>query len=188
MGKRYGRNQRRRHREEIAALNSQVGRLKEAHERESGLARHFASRIRELEELIREWDGELTSLFGHYTALRSKPALHEGQPIRQLPVRRPVRPRADFGGHVSMDDMTNSIENIRAFVLQVRRDPPRMSRLFRFIERDGRGGVTYAISEYQLATVGLGPRDVRMVAEMIANYLVDGINREFRDAELHPNG
>lgn len=180
MGKRYGRNQRRRHREEIAALHSQVGRFKEAHERESGLARHFANRVRELEDLIREWDSELTSLFGHYTALRSKPALHEGQPIRQLPVRRPVRPRVDFGGQVSMDDMTNSIENIRAFVFKVHLDPLLMSRLFRFIERDGRGGITYAISEHQLTTVGLGPRDVRMVAEMVAKYLVDGINKEFR--------
>lgn len=180
MGRRYGRNQRRRHREQIATLHSQVRRLKEAHERETGLARHFANRIRELEDLIKEWDRELISLFGHFTALRSKPSIHEGDPIRQLPVREPRRAPRQFDGIPSLDDVACSVENIRAFVFKVRRDPMTFIRLFRFIERDGRGGVEYAISEHQLATVGLGPRDVRIIADMIAEAFVDGINKEFR--------
>ena len=69
MGKRFGRNQRRRAREQIAQLTADSSRWQEAHARESGLLRHVSKKLRAMENQM----ADLTEALGvHYVGLTAR--------------------------------------------------------------------------------------------------------------------
>jgi hypothetical protein len=66
VGKRFGRNQRRRAREQIALLAAERSRWQEAHARESGLLRHVSDKLRGME---RQMEDLAEALGVHYVGL-----------------------------------------------------------------------------------------------------------------------
>jgi uncharacterized coiled-coil protein SlyX len=165
MSKRYGRNQKRRARERIAALE-------EAHTMDRALLADVSKRAADLDAEMREWDEEIRRLLGHYSALRRHtPQMQSSYPIREMPIHEPISRMSRFDGEISMSEMTMSVrERMRRFVFTIRRDDMRMQRLIRFMEIDGRGGVSYAISERAIAN-GFGKREISYLAHEIASNM-----------------
>lgn len=90
MSRRFGRNQRRRAREALAAASSEAERFKTAHEMTSGLLSHVAASKRELEQQIEE----AKRMVGPYSALFS-PETTESQQKADPWVRLRVAPLTD---------------------------------------------------------------------------------------------
>lgn len=165
MGKRYGRNQKRRHREQIAALH-------ETHVIDRALLDRTSMRAAELDSEMREWDEEIRRLCGEYSALRRvTPELKSRHPIREMPIVEPLGTRP-FGGEMEISaSMTMNVrERMRRFVFTLEHDDMRMQRLIRFMEADGRGGVAYAISDLALER-GFGRREIAYLANEIATNM-----------------
>lgn len=166
MGNRYGRNQRRRHRAEIA-------RLTEAKRLETQIRLSLAEQLKQLRDDFQRWDDEIVRLLGAYSAFRRKtPVVEVTHPIRELPVyerasRISVSPFAD----VTRGDVAYMRERMHAFLMELRKDEFSRSVMFRLIERDRRtGDVAYVISDTLLAASGLGPLEIRHIAESIAAF------------------
>jgi hypothetical protein len=172
MSKRYGRNQKRRARERIAALE-------EAHTMDRALLADVSKRAADLDAEMREWDEEIERLMGSYSALRRHtPEMHSSHPIREMAFMEPVSRAIDFSAEISASDMVLNVrERMRRFVFTMNRDDMRMQRLIRFMEIDGKGGVAYAISERAIAN-GFGKREISYLAHEIASNMAHHWNNQ----------
>lgn len=172
MGKRYGRNQKRRAREQIAALE-------ESHIMDRALLADVSKRAAELDAEMREWDEEIRRLLGTYSALRRRtPEMLSSHPIREMPIHEPISHMSRFDGEISMSEMTIPVrERMRRFIFTLSRDDIRMQRLIRFMETDGKGGVAYSISEHAIAN-GFGRREIAYLAHEIASNMAGHWNSQ----------
>lgn len=172
MGNRYGRNQKRRHREQIAALER--ARIEDKRRLDSAL-----KRAADLDNEMQDWDEEIRRLLGTYSALRrSAPEFRSAHPIREMSIIEPMRFSASYGAEVAEMTMPTR-ERMRRFVFTLERDDIRMQRLIRFMETDGLGGVAYSISDAALAQ-GFGRREVAYLAHQIAENLANHWNARER--------
>ena len=163
MASRYGRKQRRQHRERIAALEDEVAA---AWARESRALARAAS----LDNEMHNWDEEIRRLLGAYSAFRrTTPEMTSPYPIREMPIMDRVRPFA-YSDRIEMDALPCR-ERISRFVLSLDRDDVSLQRLIRFMESDGKGGVAYAMSEHALKH-GMGRREVEYLFRSIAENMV----------------
>lgn len=165
MGNRYGRNQKRQHRERIAALEKM-------HEIDRALLGKVSADLTSLRDEVEEWDEEIRRLLGNHSALRrDTPEIVSSNPIREMPLREPIQSLyGSDAAHITMAMPTR--ERMRRFIFTIRKDDLRMQRLIRFMEADGAGGVAYSISETALRQ-GFGRREIAYMAHEIASNLVD---------------
>ena len=172
MSKRYGRNQKRRARELIAALE-------DMHTMDRAHLAYVSKRAAELDAEMRAWDEEIKRMLGTYSALRrSTPEMHSSHPIRDMPIHEPISRMIRLDGEISMSEMTMPVrERMRRFVFTLRRDDMRMRRLIRFMETDGKGGVAYSISEEAIAH-GFGRREISYLANEIASNMANHWNSQ----------
>lgn len=173
MSKRYGRNQKRRARERIAALE-------EAHTMDRALLADVSKRAADLDAEMREWDEEIRRLMGSYSALRRHtPEMQSSHPIREMVICEPLMNMAGFDAMDNeLSSMTMSVrERMRRFVFTMKRDDMRAQRLIRFMEIDGKGGVAYAISECAIAN-GFGKREISYLAHKIASNMAHHWNSQ----------
>lgn len=170
MGNRYGRNQKRRHRERIEWLERHYAAAK-------ANAAQAVYELGLLQNEVQEWDEEIRRLLGEYSALRRRtPEMQSGHPIREMPIRERIAYQrySEYEGAMSMPSASR--ERMRRFVLTIERgDRYRMERFIRFMETDGLGGVAYCISETALAH-GFGRREIAYLAIDIAKSLAEHWN------------
>lgn len=170
MGNRYGRNQKRKHREQIAALQ-------EMHRMDRALLNDVSKRAAALDAEMRAWDDEVRHLLGERSAFRRRtPETVSQYPTREVSIIEPISKYSDDLAGMSEAPMMTR-ERMRRFVFSIDRDDFRLQRLVRFIESDGRGGVAYVISDTALL-MGFGGREVNYLAVNIANNLVRRWNDE----------
>lgn len=170
MANRYGRNQKRRHREQIAALQ-------EASQMDRALLDRVSKRAADLDAEMTAWDEEIRRLLGTHSALRRRtPEMQSSRPIREMPIMQRITSYDAMGSDV-LEMPANTRERMRRFVFTLERDDMRMQKLIRFMETDGRGGVAYAISETALAQ-GFGRREIAYLAHEIAAKMVGHFNSE----------
>ena len=171
MASRYGRNQKRRARERIAALEK-------AHEMDRALLDYISKKAASLDAEMRQWDDEVRRLCGEYSALRRKtPTMETNHPIREMPILGRVG-RVYAEAAIAEASPMATRERMRRFVFSMDRDDMRLQQLIRFKETDGRGNVVaYSVSETALKH-GFGPRDVDYLAREIAHNMVRFFNQK----------
>lgn len=177
MSKRYGRNQKRAHRAQIAALT-------EAHERESKLAAHLGREVRSLRHEMEEWDDEIARLLGEYSAFRRQtPVVESRQPMREIP----IMPRRHTMSYVKVTSTFSTVETyIRErmfrFISYCQTDDIQMRRIVRLIEHDGRTDEwAYSVSEPMLRA-GFDNREIEYLSQQIARAFVAAFNRKRKEA------
>lgn len=169
MSKRFGRNQRRKMREEIA-------RKTEAHERASALASYQSDIARRLEQELRDWDDEITHLLGVYSAFRrTTPDLSSRHPLREMPIEERLS-FAQAWREVDLSVMMQPIEMMRVrmfrFLTSIDQEPVRMNWLIRLIETNyHEATVGYSMADPLWRHGGFGPRDVDWLARDIARKM-----------------
>ena len=175
MSKRYGRNQKRAHRAQIAALT-------EAHERESKLAAHLGREVRSLRHEMEEWDDEIARLLGEYSAFRRQtPVVETGNPMREIPIM-PRRHTMSYAGDVTINASTYIRERMFRFIAYCQTDDIHMRRIMRLIEHDRRTDEwAYSVSELMLRA-GFDNREVEYLAQQIAREFVAAFNRKRKEA------
>lgn len=72
MSRRYGRNQKRRHREEIARLGAEVSRMSSAYQLTDGLSAELGRKLRQAQEQLREMVEIIERVCPHSVALPPK--------------------------------------------------------------------------------------------------------------------
>jgi len=72
MSRRYGRNQKRHHREEIARLNQETERLNLAYSMADGLSKHLATDLRDAKDTISEMITIIDAVCRHSVAIPAK--------------------------------------------------------------------------------------------------------------------
>lgn len=178
MSKRYGRNQKRAHRAQIAALT-------EAHERESKLAAHIGREVRSLRHEMEEWDNEIARLLGEYSAFRRQtPVVESRSPMREIP----IMPRRHT--MICAESVTSTFSTVEAcirermfrFIAYCHTDDIQMRRIVRLIEYDRRTDEwAYSVSEPMLRA-GFDRREVEYLAQHIARDFVAAFNRKRKEA------
>lgn len=167
MSQRYGRKRKRAHLARITALE-------EENQRENALLRDKSRRLADLESEVVEWDAEIKRQFGEYSAIRRRtPQITSQYPIREMAVYQPLSPR--FDAYDLAAPMVMVKERMRRFVFERHDDVETMRRHMRFVDVDGRGGVTYTMSEPAVSR-GFGPREEEHIARTIARSMVNHWN------------
>lgn len=179
MARRYGRNQRRAHRETITRQ-----------EREIEMAKRDVvnawKRSKELEQEMLDWDEEIRRLLGDYSAFRRQtPELATQHSIREMPARLPTASFLWGPGESMTMTMTEPVTepassriSIARFVASIDHHDLRMETTVRFREVNlGKGESAYCISDSMLAWCGgMGKREVQWLAHEIAKKLVAMFN------------
>lgn len=167
MAKRYGRNQRRKHREEIAALQA---------DQTETIARYKAvlSELWELEEVIKDWDCDVRKLLGAYSAfLVETPSIAGDVKPFNIEIFRPLTPIA------AREVLTPSMSAMRTMrtlrhEISVFNNPhtPYLEQLVRLSHDDGCGPVVHTGYSIDGATLmKLGKRDIPILAQKIAQQM-----------------
>ena len=170
MSKRYGRNQRRRHREMIAALDNRAACLDSENKR-----------VRQawytLESEMRQWDRTIADILGAKSILRRKIPINETE--------RPAHRRVDITpvelslspcelGEINFVEMC--VAEMSEFEIIIRRDQERLRALIHCVNKFDGGGSSYSISERALEQCLADPRALRLLidemAQELAQYLV----------------
>lgn len=171
MGKRYGRNQKRAHREEIARLADNAVRLDRALEMEAGLRSDITARLRALESKVEDWDNDIRELLGRYSAFLVDTArLKASEIMRRIPIEEPARrvidrdpgERAAYT-HAALRRIVASSavieENLRQVVRLIVERPGGAEELHFAYEIDGRVLLTVGTREF--------PHAARAVAQSL---------------------
>jgi hypothetical protein len=173
MAKRFGRNQRRRAREQIAALNQQGEDLRTAMARDQGLLREISARNAALTRVI----AAARKILGDSVAL---PPVQLGTPY---PLRKGERsfmacpaspPLSDFISDTGAMATPLVAERMHVLVAEASRDGQRMKGMHCLV-RVHDGEYAYAISEdalYHLSPEMLAERLAPQVADQLTRVLV----------------
>lgn len=174
MSKRYGRNQKRRHRQMISDLT------KSALVASQG-AEHARRSLALLKSAVSDWDEEIRRLLGTDTAFRFETARHDGagRTVDRVPLKQRFSFAASSAGDtIAPADVGALTERMRSYIVKIEKDLMRWQRLIRFIEVSPRSGgeeVVYAISE-TLRADGFGVRDIDAMSMMIAEQMARHLN------------
>lgn len=164
MAKRYGRNQRRRHREAISQLTHEL------HE-EADRALQLYRDLHLLKEKVEEWDADVRRLLGTYSAFRFKTAKWKtDERLRRIPIELDVPPLTLRQRTESMPTHTVSAVDLCRLVIESEEDHLRLRQVVRlFVERsDGSNELHFAYAADYFQLMKLGRRDLAPMAEGIA--------------------
>lgn len=173
MARRFGRNQRRRMREEIAALEVEVSDLKEARV-------NNMSHLRKLEHEVETWDDEISRLLGPFSSFRKDTQRSSAMrgPIHHMHVGG-ATPAPSVQEFVSDEKvMLDPVERMHRFVLSMDDLPHEAVRMIRFKESNGKLDVAYSVSTLQIAQCGFTKRDTHHLAMKIATGMAELLNTE----------
>lgn len=171
MSKRYGRNQKRRHRERIAALEVSEQRLGDR-------AARSERALSTLRSEVADWDEEIRRLLGSYSAFQKDvPTFATDHPIREMPAMERLQPYADYGADIPFSMAMSQHIRMQRYITTIESDPIRWSKLIRFVEADRRGAhVAYSMSDEMVMQAKFGPREMHYLAERIAYELINHAN------------
>lgn len=174
MGNRFGRNQRRRARAELAEANRLLERERIISEGSSAIAAAYFDLLTELERRLRLALGEDTAL----TATIRKKVTKDR--LADFPTFLKIRPMIASGALIELGEMTfeEQYDALLGLVMKVEDDPIKSQKLVRFIEVSHRTGESrYQISEQALAVIGFTSQDLRQFADDLVNLLFSGYLR-----------
>ncbi len=167
MAKRYGRNQRRKHREEIAAAQADLAKT-------TARYRAVLSELWELEEVIKDWDCDVRKLLGAYSAFLIETPSIAGDV-------KPFRVDSAFTLSPILTDevLTPSMSAMRIMrtlrhEVSVRNNPhtPYLEQVVRLSHDDGSGPIVHTAYTINDATLmRLGKRDIPALASQIAEQM-----------------
>jgi hypothetical protein len=127
MANRYGRRQRRKHREQIEALGHDNLNLFAALRREEKLRQHLAEKLRRHREAMDRWDREVSFLLGRFSALKFKT-----ESIGRVPGRMEIREPMSSIGPSSFDgQMEYRVEMMLAVLYEL--DEPALYDMHRLL-------------------------------------------------------
>lgn len=171
MAKRYGRNQRRRHREEIANLTVDI-------QRHIQIASNAVNQYDELYRRVRDWDDDIRLLLGGYSAFLFETArVKTDEPVSRVPVGGTFDRPAPLPNAILEDVKYEpfAVVSLRRLVINFMDDRYRLKAIVRLtVERtDGRQDVHFAYSIGRHDLIVLGRRDLRVMAERVSKELYD---------------
>lgn len=171
MGKRYGRNQKRKQREAIATLTEQNQSLQR-------LAVNAAGEAHKLNTLIEQWDDEMRRLLGAYSAFRGYP---DHKYVRKMPKcgERHYIPRdmSVFDGPLTpIKCIQDTFARLHLMLFEHSEDKYSLRQLMRTSFIDESGEVLYALA-YQIDGKSflremVGEREVASLSHQIAESFV----------------
>lgn len=164
MAKRYGRNQRRKHREEIAATQADL-------EKTTARYRGVLSELWHLEEVIKDWDCDVRELLGAYSAFLIEMPTVRGrvEPFR-IDNPKPCDPFPTFEVLSPTMSAVRVINTLR-HEISVRNNPhtPYLEQIVRLSHDDGNGPTIHTCYSIDGKTLmRLGKRDIPALAQKIA--------------------
>lgn len=185
MGNRFGRNQKRRMREEIARRDSQIFDLAKGLVTSTSEGLAVRRKFENLKEQVEMWDAEIRHLLGNFSSFRPGTQDYRGpKHLSQIPITPPLGPVTEFG--TPSDSLSFNVERVLQLAVDggSNWEGHRFLRV-RIVDADyTEHDLRYAMSRSQFNAVKLGPRERRYVAERIAQELCDGINSGRGDRRL----
>lgn len=193
MSRRYGRNQRRQHREMIADGIWALRRMTILYNEQKALHDHTKAQLLTLQSRVALWDDEVRHILGRHTALSINPAKESFQsPPQRLPVKgRPLSSML-LSADITTDSLSYSIENMLYTLVRFDEDRQRDLRRLLRVQISGPEGYDrkasagYAISEYMWEELmrdrragddtGL-KRFTAHVCEALSTHLVEGYKK-----------
>lgn len=177
MAKRYGRNQKRRHREEIARQAARIDNLEVAYARELGLLEYNRQQFRELRSKVDNWDADVQALLGRYSALRIEPARMKAgktERISRVPLPLPIRPI--YGAWAQAQEqqpLEMYIAELKRLICSSGFDQERLRQIVRLVvERpDGSEELHFAYAIAGQALMKIGKRDFPYIVKEVAKCL-----------------
>lgn len=179
MSKRYGRNQKRQHRERIAELERQIDQAKARAANAVMRANKAVDSLEVLKREVERWDKEIARILGGQSALRKDVASMESRhPVRELP----VFPRASVAfsdyGEVTKRDIAGFALIMNRYVVEIQRHAPTLELAVRLKETNHGQTVAYVVSRELVRDLGFGEIDRIEIANMIAGAFVDLLNSD----------
>lgn len=183
MGSRYGRNQKRKAREEIARLQAEA---KYNHDKATyNVQQATLARIAhdKLVTEVENWDAEIQAVLGPYSCLRFETTtMAADHPTRELPRFKridPINYARDFEPGRQSQSLDAFRERMLRYVTEIERDPYQPRFTFRIIETNGsRDHVAYCVSEETMRQRGMTERDILWFTHEMARNLIDHLNSE----------
>lgn len=182
MGSRYGRNQKRKAREEIARLQAEA---KYNHDKATYNVQQATLARIAYDKLVTEvenWDAEIQSVLGPYSCLRfATPKMDIGAPVRVLPRFGRFEPNysRDFEAGLQSLSLDAFRERMLRYVTEIERDPCQRHFTFRVIETNGSGDhVACCVSEDAMRQRGMTERDILWFTHEMARNLIEHLNSE----------
>jgi len=180
MGKRYGRNQKRKHREAISLLiEACLRREAETLEANSISHRTRAAYIG-LELRVKDWDDQIRWLLGTYSAFLFQPGIMvTGNPnsIDLIPIMKAISAMAPYPSDMAMTSTEQAFARITRFTIAISDDDiMTLKRLIRLKISDGKGDIHYALSEDMVSAKLLGEPEIYDFAAEIARQMIDLAN------------
>jgi len=167
MSKRFGRNQRRRAREALAAAESEAERFKTAHAMASGLLEHVSEKKRDLEQEIQEAKsmvGRYSALFGPKTTAQHHRA-HPGARFRLLADTGMDSPFAELGDEPTTARDVMTLIDLPGMLASVAHDELKCN-VHVLVEYDG-GRWAYHVDRRTLMAMGKS-RAIREISRYLA--------------------
>ena len=169
MAKRYGRNQRRKHRERIAELSVEQDRLQIRYN-------HKCADLRELRRVIDDWDYDVRQLLGAYSAfLVETPTIGGKVPPFRVDIGGYDNCFSPFPAEMDVEPRFVRLMNTLRHEISIKESPhtPYLEQVVRLAHDDGRNlpvvHTAYAIDGRTL--MKLGKRDIPFLAQKIAAEL-----------------
>lgn len=166
MAKRYGRNQRRKHRERIAELSVEQERLQIRYDLK-------CAQLRELHQVIDDWDYDIRQLLGAYSAfLVETPSVGGKVPPFRVDVGGYDDRFCPFPGEMAIGTQTVRLMQTLRHEISIEDSPhtPYLEQVVRLSHDDGRNlpvvHTAYSIEGRTL--MRLGKRDIPYLAQKIA--------------------
>ncbi|WP_432475338.1 hypothetical protein ACRRRS_21820 (plasmid) [Brucella anthropi] len=180
MAKRYGRNQRRKHREQIAALEGTLGAKDDIHRKE---LRQLFRELDRVRSLIVAWDNDVRELVGRYSAFVIETLRVPGEHAFVLPLFERLRAYAplhpDF---MSTNAVIDRMETLRC-LLQFDACQTDLRYMVRFVQVDRYEKeylhLCYAVPQMEL--MRMGGRDYTFLAKSISEQFKSFIENDGRD-------
>jgi len=120
MGNRYGRKQKRAHREMIADLACVSRSLQTRLDGARNDYRRERAKVSRLEDIFQNWDREIRSLLGPYSSFSINDATyrvdHPDQ-IRRMPILPPVSGFINFDSDIGIESIAYYVETIFGFIV-----------------------------------------------------------------------
>lgn len=168
MAKRYGRNQRRRHREVISQLTHE---LSEEADRAVRLYRDLCL----LKEKVADWDTDVRMLLGTYSAFRFKtPKERTDRSLRRIPIEMDVRALSTMPSPEQIPlHAVAAVVDLCRLVVASDEDHLRLRQVVRlFVERsNGSTELHFAYEVDKFRLMKLGRRDLAPIVEGVAREL-----------------
>jgi len=179
MSKRYGRNQKRAHREKIAAMENLVNLMDAEQNRVVNERNRWAREYRDLRHSVDNWDGRIADILGVYSMLRFKPQLMDlGPRVREFEYLE-VQERKSLATDLNVPYRdTSRLERLENFVvfLEEREDLGELSRLISLVQSNGEV-MAYSLSKRDFDNLGVrDERFLQWLSGRIATLLTKHVN------------